>query len=82
MKKIQKGKIPKVNLGSESDEAYGLFKVTLQKPSKIKSGLDKYVVGQERAKKAISVAVYNHYKRIIHHSYMSEIEIDKSNILL
>ena len=82
MKKIQKGKIPKVNLGSESDEAYGSFKVTLQKPSKIKSGLDKYVVGQERAKKAISVAVYNHYKRIIHQSYMSEIEIDKSNILL
>ena len=82
MKKIQKGKIPKVNLGSEADEAYGSFKVTLQKPSKIKSGLDKYVVGQERAKKAISVAVYNHYKRIIHQSYMSEIEIDKSNILL
>ena len=45
MKKIQKGKIPKVNLGSESDEAYESFKVTLQKPSKIKSGLDKYVVG-------------------------------------
>ena len=82
MKKIQKGKIPKVNLGSEADEAYGSFKVTLQKPSKIKSGLDKYVVGQERAKKTISVAVYNHYKRIIHQSYMSEIEIDKSNILL
>ena len=40
MKKIQKGKIPKVNLGSEADEAYGSFKVTLQKPSKIKSGLD------------------------------------------
>ena len=82
MTKIQKGKKPKVNLGSEMDEAYGGFKVTLQKPSKIKSGLDKYVVGQERAKKAISVAVYNHYKRIIHQTYMSEIEIDKSNILL
>ena len=82
MTKIQKGKNPKVNLGSEMDEAYGGFKVTLQKPSKIKSGLDKYVVGQERAKKAISVAVYNHYKRIIHQTYMSEIEIDKSNILL
>ena len=82
MKQIQKGKKPKVNIGSESDEAQGGFKVTLQKPSKIKSGLDKYVVGQENAKKAISVAVYNHYKRIIYQSYMQDVEIDKSNILL
>ena len=51
MKKIQKGKIPKVNLGSESDDAYGSFKVTLQKPSKIKSGLDKYVVGKSVLKR-------------------------------
>jgi len=82
MKQIQKGKKPKVNLGSELDDAQGGFKVTLQKPSKIKSGLDKYVVGQENAKKAISVAVYNHYKRIIYQSYMQDVEIDKSNILL
>ena len=82
MKQIQKGKKPKVNIGSELDEAQGGFKVTLQKPSKIKSGLDKYVVGQENAKKAISVAVYNHYKRIIYQSYMQDVEIDKSNILL
>ena len=58
MKQIQKGKKPKVNIGSELDDAQGGFKVILQKPSKIKSGLDKYVVGQENAKKAISVAVY------------------------
>ena len=51
MKQIQKGKKPKVNLGSELDEAQGGFKVTLQKPSKVKSGLDKYIVGQENAKK-------------------------------
>ena len=82
MKQIQKGKKPKVNIGSELDESQGGFKVTLQKPSKIKSGLDKYVVGQENAKKAISVAVYNHYKRIIYQSYMQDVEIDKSNILL
>ena len=82
MKQIQKGKKPKVNIGSELDEAQGGFKVTLQRPSKIKSGLDKYVVGQENAKKAISVAVYNHYKRIIYQSYMQDVEIDKSNILL
>jgi len=82
MKQIQKGKKPKVNIGSELHDAQGGFKVTLQKPSKIKSGLDKYVVGQENAKKAISVAVYNHYKRIIYQSYMQDVEIDKSNILL
>ncbi len=82
MKQIQKGKKPKVNIGSELDDSRGGFKVTLQKPSKIKSGLDKYVVGQENAKKAISVAVYNHYKRIIYQSYMQDVEIDKSNILL
>ena len=82
MKQFQKGKKPKVNIGSELDDAQGGFKVTLQKPSKIKSGLDKYVVGQENAKKAISVAVYNHYKRIIYQSYMQDVEIDKSNILL
>ena len=82
MKQIQKGKKPKVNIGSELDDPQGGFKVTLQKPSKIKSGLDKYVVGQENAKKAISVAVYNHYKRIIYQSYMQDVEIDKSNILL
>ena len=82
MKQIQKGTKPKVNLRSEVDDAQTGFKVTLQKPSKIKSGLDKYVVGQENAKKAISVAVYNHYKRIIYQSYMQDVEIDKSNILL
>ena len=82
MKQIQKGTRPRVNLESKSDDAHGGYKVTLQKPSKIKSGLDKYVVGQESAKKAISVSVYNHYKRIIYQSYMQDIEIDKSNILM
>ena len=82
MKHIQKGTRPRVNLESKPDDAHGGYKVTLQKPSKIKSGLDKYVVGQESAKKAISVAVYNHYKRIIYQSYMQDIEIDKSNILM
>ena len=82
MKQIQKGTRPRVNLESKPDDAHGGYKVTLQKPSKIKSGLDKYVVGQESAKKAISVSVYNHYKRIIYQSYMQDIEIDKSNILM
>ncbi len=50
-------------------------------PHKIKAKLDDYVVGQEQAKKIISVAVYNHYKRVATNT-MDEIEIEKSNILL
>ena len=50
-------------------------------PHKIKEELDKYVIGQERAKKVISVAAYNHYKRV-RTGTMDDIEIEKSNILL
>ena len=70
-----------LNLSEEERPAEN-FKVTLQKPSKIKEFLDSYVVGQHYAKKTISVAVYNHYKRIINQSYESGVELDKSNILL
>jgi len=52
----------------------------LLKPSQIKGELDKYVIGQESAKKMLAVAVYNHYKRI--NSINSDVEIEKSNILL
>jgi ATP-dependent Clp protease ATP-binding subunit ClpX len=51
-------------------------------PAEIKSVLDQYVVGQEQAKKSLSVAVYNHYKRVNNHGVMDEVELDKSNILL
>ena len=80
-KPIKNSKL-EINLGNEEKTPKKGFKVTLQKPSKIKTFLDTYVIGQEHAKKAISVAVYNHYKRIIHQSYYSYIELDKSNILL
>ena len=53
----------------------------LPKPVQIKCNLDQYVIGQERAKKVLSVAVYNHYKRILH-SEKDEVELQKSNILL
>jgi ATP-dependent Clp protease ATP-binding subunit ClpX len=51
-------------------------------PSEIKAELDKYVIGQELAKKTLSVAVYNHYKRINSSNYFSDMLIEKSNILL
>ncbi len=82
MSRIRRGKEPEVKLNDPVDHSESGFKVTLQKPSKIKSYLDSHVVGQSKAKKSISVAVYNHYKRIIHQSYTSEVELDKSNILL
>lgn len=58
--------------------------VELKKPAEIKAELDKYIVGQDKAKKVLSVAVYNHYKRInsIVKTQDSDIEIEKSNILL
>lgn len=55
--------------------------INLLKPKEIKEFLDQYVVGQENAKKALSVAVYNHYKRITSLS-SSDVEIQKSNILM
>jgi len=54
----------------------------LPKPREINETLDQYVIGQERAKKVLSVAVYNHYKRLEASSNKDEIEIAKSNILL
>ena len=63
--KIRKGKTPRVNLEPEGDHPQSGFKVTLQKPSKIKAHLDVHVVSQNRAKKTIAVSVHNHYKRII-----------------
>src|SRR3984957_10694471 len=61
------------------------FKLTVKKPIEIKRFLDQYVIGQDDAKKVLSVAVYNHYKRISQKAKKSqseEIEIEKSNIIL
>ena len=64
----------------EADEVK--HEIKMPPPVGIKKELDKYVIGQEHAKKAISVAVYNHYKRISSRRIFEEVEIDKSNILL
>jgi ATP-dependent Clp protease ATP-binding subunit ClpX len=56
--------------------------INLLKPAEIKSFLDQYVIGQDMAKKIISVAVYNHYKRLMQKADSDEIEIEKSNIIL
>lgn len=57
-------------------------KLHLLKPSEIKAHLDEYVIGQTDAKKVLSVAVYNHFKRLNNPSAASEIEIDKSNVVM
>ncbi len=54
----------------------------LPKPKQLKEKLDEWVVGQSRAKKVLSVAVYNHYKRILSSKAKEEVELEKSNILL
>ena len=64
----------------EKEEAAKLSSVP--KPTEIKDAIDDYVIGQERAKKILSVAVYNHYKRIESRAEMEDVEIQKSNILL
>jgi ATP-dependent Clp protease ATP-binding subunit ClpX len=56
--------------------------INLLKPAEIKHFLDQYVIGQDMAKKIISVAVYNHYKRLMQKADADDIEIEKSNIIL
>ncbi len=57
---------------------------TLKRPEEIKAFLDEYVIGQEQAKKVLSVAVYNHYKRILHGdlAQQGDVELQKSNVLM
>ena len=62
----------------QSDEVYP----GLHRPSEIKAYLDQYVIGQDTAKRALAVAVYNHYKRILANPLDDEVELDKSNILI
>ena len=65
----------------EKDEAKH-SRPAIPEPATIKKQIDEYVIGQERAKKILSVAVYNHYKRINAGSELDGVELQKSNILL
>lgn len=58
------------------------FKLTIKKPMEIKKFLDEYVIGQDDAKKVLAVAVYNHYKRLQQKTIESDVEIEKSNIIM
>src|SRR5918997_7196739 len=58
------------------------FKLTVRKPTEIKKFMDEYIIGQDDAKKVLAVAVYNHYKRLQYRQTESDIEIEKSNIIM
>jgi len=67
-------------LGTKKNVAFDT--INLLKPAEIKNFLDQYVIGQDMAKKIISVAVYNHYKRLMQKPDAEDVEIEKSNIIL
>src|SRR6185436_8298248 len=70
-------------IAEECDQDEGLTSTSsVPKPSEIKKVLDQYVIGQERAKKILAVAVHNHYKRIDSQLVTGDVELQKSNILL
>lgn len=69
-------------IAEETEERFVPGKLTVPKPMEIKARLDEYVIGQEYAKRILSVAVHNHYKRIDSRVLSSEVELQKSNILL
>ncbi|MEY3089864.1 MAG: ATP-dependent Clp protease ATP-binding subunit ClpX [Pseudomonadota bacterium] len=72
----------KILFGEEEQEEYLSDVHTLYTPKEINAILDDYVIGQEKAKKTLSVAVYNHYKRIFKDTVEDETQITKSNVLL
>ena len=78
---IQAAEIVKENTESKSKLPH-LQKEDIPKPVEIKKYLDQYVIGQDEAKKFLSVAVYNHYKRLMQEKSNDDVEIEKSNIIM
>ena len=73
---------PDYDMPRRSSQRHETRPEKLPKPAEIRKVLDDYIIGQDRAKVALSVAVYNHYKRIFCGSTDSDVELQKSNILL
>src|SRR5512137_1712932 len=69
-------------IAEETEERFVPGRLTVPKPMEIKAKLDEYVIGQERAKRVLSVAVHNHYKRIDSRVASGDVDLQKSNILL
>jgi ATP-dependent Clp protease ATP-binding subunit ClpX len=67
---------------TESSTSSAAEDINLLKPEELKAFLDQYVIGQDQAKKVLSVAVYNHYKRVLAGGAVDDVEIQKSNILM
>ncbi len=78
----QAAQIVKDNTFREPAGVPSLKKESIPKPKEIKEYLDQYVIGQEEAKKFLSVAVYNHYKRLMQEKSADDVEIEKSNIIM
>ncbi len=76
------GEIVDEALEKQATTKLGLNLKTMPKPREIKDFLDQYVIGQDEAKRYLSVAVYNHYKRLLQKTGDDEVEIEKSNIIM
>ena len=76
MQSSTKPSVDKIGVEKKPDRSF------LIRPSEIKSYLDDYIIGQDSAKRALSVAVYNHYKRILSDDSSDDVKLDKSNILV
>ena len=77
MKSLKDSSVDKISIEKEqSDSSFHI------RPSEIKNYLDEYIIGQDRAKRALAVAVYNHYKRILSEHSKDDVKLDKSNILI
>lgn len=66
----------------QNKHSHSLGDLVLKKPKEIRAFLDQYVIGQDQTKKVMSVAVYNHYKRLMQKTHDDDVEIEKSNIIM